>query len=407
MGTKKAKKQADRRSTVVPEQFLGYSLQATRAVMRLLNAEPGSFVGVEILDDVSVAHKGGTRILEQTKSVRSGNPVADRSLDLWKTLFNWVSCVQSHQINLATTSFELFTSTKRSGRLIKAFAAAQTVEEAKAALAQARSRLWGEAPNFAQRKRLPETLARYVNGVLEADESIAIAIVQQLSLVCGSGSSWDDLVALLRREVISGNMVGVVAHQLLGWAKASIDSRIEAGEPPLLSTDLFDAELLAFVRKCDRFAILNSFSTAPSEATLSAELQSRTYIRQLEIVGFDYDEQLAAANDFLRATVDRSVWAEKGLVHRSSFDEYEGVLVRVWKAKKKIVQIREAKLPVEERGQLLYSECSILDQQLDGRPVPNYFVPGCYHALSDRLSVGWHPEFRAVLARRSSRKEKL
>jgi hypothetical protein len=48
-----------RRSAQVPAQFLGYSLQTTRAAIRLLQSEPGPLVSVEVLDDIAVTNPNG------------------------------------------------------------------------------------------------------------------------------------------------------------------------------------------------------------------------------------------------------------------------------------------------------------------------------------------------------------
>jgi hypothetical protein len=207
------------------------------------------------------------------------------------------------------------------------------------------------------------------------------------------------LIDLLRSKIISLEMLEVVAQQMLGWVKSEIDGHLERQEPAIISTDVFNNELGAFVRKYDRFSILNSFAPAPDQTKLDLELQNRIYVRQLQIIGADYDSQLTAANDFLRASVNRSIWASKGLVHRSSFDEFEEVLIRAWTAKREIVAIQSTGQPSKACGRLLYSECSLLQSELEGRPVPPHFTPGCYHALADRLAVGWHPDFRGMLTR--------
>jgi hypothetical protein len=85
------------------------------------------------------------------------------------------------------------------------------------------------------------------------------------------------------------------------------------------------------------------------------------------------------------------------MVHRSSFDEFEDVLVRAWTAKKEIAAIQSKGQWADTCGRLLYSECSLVQSPLEGRSVPPHFTPGCYHALADQLAVGWHPDFKALL----------
>lgn len=386
-----------RRSSQVPGQFLGYSLQTTRATMRLLQADSGSFVSVEVLDDVAVTDGRGGTTLEQAKSAASQNPIADRSVELWKTLANWVRAVQSTQVAPSVTSFEIFVSKKRAGKIAESFATAKNALEAVAALTTAKTLLWGEPPKYSKSSKLATTLAPHVDCVFQAKPGVVATIIERFSLVFGTRSSKSDLIDVLRTKIISAEMLEVVAQQMLGWTKSEIDGHLERQQPAIISTDVFNTELAAFVRKYDRFAILNSFAPIPDKARLDLELQNRVYVRQLDVIGADYDSKLTAANDFLRASVNRSIWASKGLVHRSSFDEFEDVLIRAWTAKKEIVAIQSKGQPADACGRLLYSECSLVQSPLEGRPVPPHFTPGCYHALADQLAVGWHPDFKGVL----------
>jgi iron uptake system EfeUOB component EfeO/EfeM len=113
-----------KKSAHVPGQLYGYSLQTTRATGRLLQSPPGFFVSVEVFDDVGVEGKGGEKTAEQTKSAVTTNPIADRSLELWKTFSNWLDAVEHGEIDAGKTLFELHLSKKRAGAIAESFAAA-------------------------------------------------------------------------------------------------------------------------------------------------------------------------------------------------------------------------------------------------------------------------------------------
>jgi hypothetical protein len=68
---------------------------------------------------VAPEHDGLAAKLVQAKSVGArANPIADRSPELSKTLFNWGRCVKKGDIDVARTEFELFISKKRTGGLV-------------------------------------------------------------------------------------------------------------------------------------------------------------------------------------------------------------------------------------------------------------------------------------------------
>lgn len=194
--------------------------------------------------------------------------------------------------------------------------------------------------------------------------------------------------------MISEPMLDLVAKQMLGWVKQSIDDLIEQGRPAVISTDNFNVELGSFVRRVDRAEILNCFAPPPTQEAVDGELKGRVYVQQLELIGVDFDTKLAAARDYLRASVNRSIWASKGLVHRAGFDEFEEKLARTWRAKRDVLRVTASTHSPESQGLLLFSECSQVDVPLEGRPLPSHFVPGCYHAMAETLDVGWHPDYK-------------
>ena len=79
---------ADR--THVPDKVEAFLLQVRHALFELIQAsDEECVISVEAFDDVSLEHDGHV-IAEQIKSALSNNnPVSNRSISFWKTLFNW------------------------------------------------------------------------------------------------------------------------------------------------------------------------------------------------------------------------------------------------------------------------------------------------------------------------------
>lgn len=386
-----------KKSPHVPNQLLGYSLQTTRATARLLEAAAGTFVSVEVFDDVGTESANGAKTAEQTKLAGTKNPIADRSVDLWKTLSNWIAAVESGEIDPNLTHFELHISKKRTGAIAESFGAAADAAAATAALDSAKLALWGSPPTFGKRSKVAATLAPYVDHVLGS--SHAARVIERFSISFGKGDAIADIYALLRSKIVSPEHVSTVANQMLGWTKATVDQLLEQGRPAVIAEDEFNRELVTFVKKIDRTTILFSFAPEPPAAAVEAELPARTYIRQLDLIHLDDDEKIRAANDFLRAALDRSIWAEKLLINKSSFDEFSKQLERTWAAKRIAVSVQAAGRPHVDAGKLLYAECIQVKEQLETRPVPDHFTPGCFHALADDQRVGWHPLYKDELGK--------
>jgi hypothetical protein len=379
-------------------QALGYSLQFTRLAAMLLDAPDGSSCSLELLDDVAEQSPDGKIKLGQSKSALTGNPVADRAVSLWKTLFNWLQLVEAGLVDPTKTIFELYVSRQVNGEIIEAFHNSGSMTEAQAAVSKARDELWGISPTYTRRVSLADGLSRYVNPVFEADEKHLIPIILNLHLKCGSGSPQADIEAAIRRDPVSSARVFDIADKLCGWVKRQLDKQLEKGLPAVILRDDFHREYVSYVRSIDRDIILRSLAKSPSDAEKLERLPD-TFVQQLDLISLPYDEKLEAISDFLRACWDRAKWSEAGDVHESSFIELDENLNRTWRNHSRSTTVEAAGKPESERGQLLHARCMNHQAKVQGMEPPVHFVPGCFHRLADDLIIGWHPAYKALVGK--------
>jgi hypothetical protein len=387
-------KNAKKRSTQAPGQFYGYSIQSTRMVARLLQCTHGQAVSLEVLDDVAVT--GGPKLVaEQSKSGLAHNPVADRSTDLWKTLFNWIEAIRSGA--LATdTKFVLYVAQPYSGTIIGKLHAIRRPEDAMSLIAELRDEFWGKAPKRSKKAALPGTIAPYVNGVLEAGDDTLSHLFAGLELVTGTGSPVDDLTPLLTEKAIGAGAVEEVLKSILGWTKKRVEKLIEEKRPPIITWEEFNQQLIVAARKFDRSEILTPTPVEITESEVERELQSRQYIQQLQWIECTDEYLVRAVNDYLRSSVDRTTWSERGDVLESSFEEFSDRLERYWDNQRRLSCIELPGRSEVHLGQAVLIRCVSVTIQLQGLEVPSYFVPGSYYALSDTFMIGWHPRFEEL-----------
>jgi hypothetical protein len=379
-------------------QALGYSLQFTRLTAMLLEAPDGSSCSLEVLDDVAEQAPDGQIKLGQTKSALTDNPVADRAISLWKTLFNWSQLIATGLVDPTKTIFELYVSRQVSGEIIEAFHNSRSLPEAEAALNKAKQELWGNAPAFAKRESLADGLSRYANPIFEADQKLLFPIILNLRLKCGSGSPQADIEAAIRRDPVSNARVFDIADKLCGWVKRTLDKQLEKGLPAVILRDDFHREYVSYVRSIDRDIILRSLAKNPSDAEKLERLPD-TFVQQLDLISMPYDEKLEAISDFLRACWDRAKWSEAGDVHESSFIELDENLNRTWRNHSRSTTVEAAGKPESERGQLLHARCMNHQAKVQGMEPPAHFVPGCFHRLADDLTIGWHPAYKTLVGK--------
>jgi hypothetical protein len=177
-----------------------------------------------------------------------------------------------------------------------------------------------------------------VKRFFSAEEEIVVGIVRNFRLTTGSGSPIGDVRLALEKMFVPPEVVDVVLQQALGWIKQKTDSLLEKGQPAAIGYDEFKTEITAFVRKCSAREILVSWAGKPSAEDVEGDLL-RTYVQQLELINCDDDEKFRSINDFLLASVDRTNWSKAGLIHRSSFENFETALVAFWKNKRRQTEI--------------------------------------------------------------------
>lgn len=367
----------------------------------LFDASVGQWCSLEVLDDVAKVSQGGKTTVSQSKSALTNNPVADRAVSLWKTLFNWLELVRSGVVDPKDTTFELYVSRRVKGAFIDSFHQADSNKMAKSAIEKVRLELWGVAPDFAKRDELPESLSRYVNEVLEADDSQLLPVIVNLRLECGSGSPQSDIEAAIRRHPVSDSKVFDIANTMCGWVKREVDKQLEKGLPAVISSGEFHREYTSYVRRIDRELIIKSVAKLPSNAEKWERLPDR-FVLQLDLIERNFDEKLEAISDYLQACWDRAHWSKSGEIHEESFTQLNDNLERTWRSLNLEVSLEAESKPEVQRGQLLYAKCMRHIAPIQGMEAPPHFVPGCFHCLADDLRVGWHPAYRMLLKKTSS-----
>lgn len=380
-----------------PGQYLGYSLQTTRFLMRLLEAAQDSTVSLEVFEDIGVETPEGYRVAEQAKSALVTNPVADHARDLWKTFSNWGDASQAGELVPEKTLFELYVSADKTGQIVDEFSNASTPVEARTAFVRARDKLWGPSPDFPLKSTVSETIQPYVARFFDASEAAVCTIIKNFRFESGSGSPQEDLKQKLVTKFVAPEILDDVLHHALGWIKRQIDLCLEQGQPARISAEQFHAEMVSFIRKHDKRTILATYASGPSFDAISHDLQFRVYVRQMDAIEADDQQKIKAVTDFLRASSDRTEWSARGLVHETSFHEFESSLMRTWDNLRRKTDIGFRERPEIERGQYLYAECSSHTARIEGLEVPDHFTPGSFHSLADTLDIGWHPDYRSML----------
>jgi hypothetical protein len=361
----------------------------------LLDAPVDSFVTLEVFEDVGLQTSDGHKTASQVKTGLVKNPLADKSPELWKTLANWCHAIEHGELDPAKTVFEVYLAKPRKGRIATLFHNATSAEDAKTALAEAKK-------HFAKKTRgsgvaAKETEAEsYAKRALRFDGPALEMLIQNFRVTTAKRNPLGDLRPAVASKWIRPESVDLVIQHAHGWIKEQLDGLLLSQKPAIICANDFNREILAFLPRCDFRIMVASMAGLPSAEQIEAE-KVRIYVQQLEIVDLDDDSILQSINEYLRASVTRTKLAEQGIVHEDSFVDYQEALVAFWRNKKRQNALTHTQHKPEGLGQLLFSDCSLHREKLQGLEMPAYFTPGSFHTLADDETIGWHPNYQVKL----------
>jgi hypothetical protein len=382
-----------KRSTQVPGQYYGYSLQCTHCTKQLLEATPGSIVSIEVLDDVAIQSLNGDVEAVQIKSGLETNPISNRSVDFWKTIRNWVDAVEMDSLNPDRALFTLHIEAPRAGVICKRFSNASSKAEATLAVEFAQEELWGKAPKFVKRAQTAEGLVEHLdivfNPVFRAN---LVKIVCNFRLSVGVKAAYETLLNQAKQLLIDDDIAEDVLLYALGWVKKSLDNLIEQGLPPAIAVDQFRSELNSFRNSLKKRDYLPTFAgIAPTPDEMNANIL-RTFVRQLNLVDWSEDSLFTAVSQFLSTKVNIIQYGQRGYVNRRSLVDFEIALKTLWRNIRDEVKLVGPDDAVKQ-GKLLALRCLKERRKLEGFELPDDFTPGSFHMLADALEIGWHAEY--------------
>jgi hypothetical protein len=382
------KKESTEKTANALGQYAGYALQNWRFLHYLLDCSNEWNISLEVFEDVGAESPNGDRIASQTKRTKGQNPVSDLAPTLWKAFYNWINSIDQKILTPQTTVFEIYVSQSMDAPLATQLNNALTPEEAESAIKAVKAQL-------SILKTKSKKTKTYIASFCAADMGILIPLVQNFRLKFGSG----DIVTETKNKIAEKWVEEDILEDLLKYSLGTIDTTImtaaDKNELPIMNVGAFKKDVLTYRNKL-KSTVLNTLAKSPNQEDITNGLLKK-YVRQLDLIEADESDKLQAIRDFFQASADRSYWSEKGLIHDSSFDDFESNLIRTWKnlKTKAILNLSNASKTIQ--GKAVYVDCSLHREPLQGITTPGNFTIGSYHSLSDQEIVGWHPEYDKIL----------
>lgn len=377
-------------STHVPGQLFGYTLQINRALAHLLECSAGDVASIEVFEDTGLSKSDGKNLAEQAKSAFHNNPIADKSVELWKTMSNWVDEVKLGSLDPDSTTLRIYVANEcKAGKIPQSFNDAKTIDQAAKALSDAKTIMVNPS----------STIKKYVENVVHADNvSIAHKVIVAMETDNGTGHQDDDLRALLRSKMADEDLIDELLTHSLGWVLQRFQNARQTNRPAMIRFDDLRFEMTTFLKAHRNNHVLMSLANQPSRTEVDQH-KPKNYVKQLSLIDCEPEEILSAINDYFMAAADRTTWAVKGFVTKTSLDDFEKGLNRVWTNSKKAVILEKGQGDPLLVGKLIHLACMKHVGSLQGMEVPSHFTPGCFHILADTLTIGWHPDYKGSITK--------
>lgn len=375
-------------------QLFGYSLQFPRALLRLLQADIGSKIGIEVCGDVAIFFPEGIILTEEDKSSLSRNALADTSINLWKTFYNWINAINDKELNAKTDRFILYTNhTVPDDAIAKKLSNAHSQEEIDAAIQSAQEKL----------KKISEDkgLFKLKKNVLESNLNVFKEIIPQFELVVDNKADdvYDSIRNELLKKLVSENHIEYLLEALTGWVQKTINQLIAEKKQAIISfSDFYQQFQYLFTQIKSKQTLIDfALSKMPATQELTEKANKRPiYVRQLEVIKSSQDEVIRAVSDYFKADANRQQWIEKGLVNEPSMQDFEDRLLSYYDNSRQRILLTTAQEPEEKQGKLILLDCQQRQELIADMNPPDRTVQGSYHVLSDELRIGWHPRWKII-----------
>ena len=382
---------------------LGYLAQVEYALLdalRRMDTDVELRLSIETVDDITFDVEGQPRELWQTKHhVDRRGSLGDASVDIWKTLHNWI---ETSSVGMAC--FLLTT-------------AVAPTDSAASLLGPTRS----QNDLFAARTKLDaiaraagnQSSATYYAKYLELTEDQRLELLSRVTILDGAVDATgltDALVASVRKATVASRRIPLVERLRGWWHDRALSHLTMVADHKSDWIDLVEIEerLLSIAQSLRDDNLPLDYSDEPEPTQSEVDEDDRVFVEQLQLILLHHERIRQAVYDHNRAFLQRSRWQREQLLAIGELDIYDRRLLEEWK--RVFTPLEEPSDEAEISDDDKRREARQLYGRLQDRALPEIrseirsgYVPlGSLHILADRLQIGWHPDWVELLKHRIS-----
>ena len=374
----------------------GYIFQSRLALLRglqLLKKHPNSLISIERFDDVVFEDDDYGKCLVQAKHHIKPKSLADKSVDLWKTMRVWLESFQTSSLTAGNVRRVLITTAEAAdGTAMAKLRPGHNATDRKAAQ---------ELLRVAAKESKNQITDVGRKLFLELTDSEAELFLQSIE-ICDQHPNLIDMTDDIQGElvILSPQHVATIAEYLEGWWLGVVGKHlVEEG------SDLIPVQSITI--KANEIGNMFKDSGLPVDDPEQLDAKAYTpddedavFVRQMRVIGLPERAVMRGVRDFYRSSAQRSKWARENLLLDGESDRYDKSLQDRWGRKFDEDCTQSDGQSEDERRKLGRSIFFWASQQQVGfrNVVETWITAGSFHGLSDRMEIGWHPDFEQIMA---------
>jgi hypothetical protein len=390
-------------SVSAADTSIGFEYQYYYYLDRLINLRTGESAGLEVKDDVHTDLADGFCILVQLKHTvktnAAGSPIAlaELSLDLWKTLYNWARIItdDTQQRNtvpeqlkfIGNTEFHLVTN-KSQSKKNKFLETVIEFQDSKKTFTELRDAIEKLTTTNA-------TLQSYIQTVLGLDGDVLAAFFKNIRFEL----ELDDIIARVKKSIrekfIDDEMVDSVFERLDSNIRSENFKNVKAGAKLQLTFE----EFWTNYKKYFSDGRSKKLQYTKYQHPLPANLFAQTFVKRLLEIGAitqtDIDKVTSYTLAKLRLVTNLERWRQQGRIVSDDIEALHDEVITRWEnefdlafagcgTEQEIITAALEMLRELRRANFL----------LDGTQLPIELSNGELYHLSDLVRIGWHKDWR-------------
>lgn len=379
---------------------LGFSYQLRWALLELIEAaeeDQTSRLTLEIVDDVAITDEGGKNLRAiQLKQHRDGPKLTDRSVDLWKTIGNWLLNPQLADAH-GPLLWLITTSKVASGSAASFLGPDVNLRNEKKALA-----LLDRAANDAVSKDTESARMRWKKAS-EIEKNNLISRVR----VIGNAPGIFDVDRLIRKKLkftVREKDLEHFTQRLWGWwesrcldlLKRTKDHR----EITSIGADVLVSTLQEFRDDYQNESLHLDQYSSEIDDELVRDYDSKLFIEQLAWIEIRGTNRRRAMTDYHFTYGQFGKWLGDGDLVASDVEKYRENVYQEWKTYFEDIEFDLAHaVDIDDEkkiilGRALYRTLrDVNGVRLRKHLDHSVITPGMRHMLANDARIGWHPEY--------------